>query len=462
MVFSGNFKIHIIVRTLLLLGTSGLFVNLFYTDSYTLTKVLLGGLLVYEVYVMIAYLDKANRELAGFLNSIKYDDFSHTYTAKKTGTSMDGVYDQFNLVIKKFRDVRAEKEAQYQYLRTIVQHVGIGIITFDNDGQIQIINATAKALLGVDLVKNIHQLKGVSPELVASLLELKTGGRDLLKINKKGEEVHLSIYAIELIRSEKQFKLVSIQNIKSELDEKEMDAWQNLIRVLTHEIMNSVTPISSLAATVESELESSLNAEGFSVSNLSVEDLTDFHMAVQTIHKRSEGLIKFVSDFRNLTHIQFPKKEDILLADLLRPILNLLKFDFKANKIEVELNIEPENLTLSADKQQIEQVLINLIKNAIHAMDENEEMNKSSKMTICGCLNEHERVLIKIQDNGSGIDEEAVKKIFIPFYTTKKSGSGIGLSLSKQIMRKHNGNLSVTSTLDEGSEFILSFPAEET
>jgi signal transduction histidine kinase len=213
---------------------------------------------------------------------------------------------------------------------------------------------------------------------------------------------------------------------------------------------------------VESELESSLNAEGFSVSNLSVEDLTDFHMAVQTIHKRSEGLIKFVSDFRNLTHIQFPKKEDILLADLLRPILNLLKFDFKANKIEVELNIEPENLTLSADKQQIEQVLINLIKNAIHAMDENEEMNKSSKMTICGCLNEHERVLIKIQDNGSGIDEEAVKKIFIPFYTTKKSGSGIGLSLSKQIMRKHNGNLSVTSTLDEGSEFILSFPAEET
>lgn len=458
MAYNNNFKVNLIFRVLLILGTCILLVNLFYSDSYTLTKVLVGGLLAYEVYVLIKYLDKTNRELAGFLNSIKYDDFTHTYTTKKTGTSMDGLYQQFNKVIRKFREIRAEKEAQHQYLRTIVQHVGIGIITFDKTGEIQIINSSAKALLGVDLIKNVKQLKSVSKELVNSLMELKTGGRDLMKIEKKGEEVQLAIYAIELMRRDEEFKLISIQNIKSELEEKEMDAWQNLIRVLTHEIMNSVTPISSLAATVESELESQIRADDFKIENISKDDLEDFHMALHTIHKRSEGLIKFVSDFRNLTRIPIPRLEDMLICDLIKPILNLLRFDIEQNKIKINLSIEPDQLMIRADKEQIEQVLINLIKNAIQALGENEEMGKPNEISICAVVESDERILVRIKDNGTGIDEEALKKVFIPFFTTKKSGSGIGLSLSKQIMRKHNGNISVQSVVNEGTEFVLSFP----
>lgn len=458
MAYSNNFKVNLIVRVLLIFCTCILLVDLFYTDSYTLTKVLVGSLLVYEIYVLIKYLDKTNQELAGFLNSIKYDDFTHTYTTKKTGTSMDDLYVQFNNVIKKFREIRAEKEAQHNYLRTIVQHVGIGIITFDKSGEIQIINSTAKSLLGVELLKNVKQLKSVSEELVNSLLELKTGGRDLLKIEKKGEEVQLAIYAIELMRRDEEFKLISIQNIKSELEEKEMDAWQNLIRVLTHEIMNSVTPISSLAATVESELESQIFAEDFKVENISKEDLSDFHMALQTIHKRSEGLIKFVSDFRNLTRIPIPQLEDILICDLIKPILNLLRFDIEQNNIKIDLSVEPEQLMVRVDKEQVEQVLINLIKNAIQAMGENEEFDKANEISIRAAVESDDRITVKIKDNGTGIDEEALKKVFIPFFTTKKSGSGIGLSLSKQIMRKHNGNISVQSVVNEGTEFTLSFP----
>ncbi|WP_422360271.1 sensor histidine kinase [Reichenbachiella sp.] len=458
MAYSNNFKVNLIVRVLLIFCTCILLVDLFYTESYTLTKVLVGSLLIYEIYVLIKYLDKTNQELAGFLNSIKYDDFTHTYSTKKTGTSMDDLYVQFNNVIKKFREIRAEKEAQHNYLRTIVQHVGIGIITFDKSGEVQIINSTAKSLLGVDLLKNVQQLSSVSEELVNSLLELKTGGRDLMKIEKKGEEVQLAIYAIELMRRDEEFKLISIQNIKSELEEKEMDAWQNLIRVLTHEIMNSVTPISSLAATVETELESQIYADDFKVEDISKDDLSDFHMALQTIHKRSEGLIKFVSDFRNLTRIPIPQLEDILICDLINPILNLLRFDIEQNNIKINLSVEPEQLMVRVDKEQVEQVLINLIKNAIQAMGENDELQKPKEISVCAAVESDDRITVKIKDNGTGIDEEALKKVFIPFFTTKKSGSGIGLSLSKQIMRKHNGNISVQSVVNEGTEFTLSFP----
>lgn len=452
-----NFRIVLIVRVVLILLTCFLLVDLFYGESYTLTKVLVSALLAFQIYSLIHYLDKTNRELAGFLNSIKYDDFSHTYSTKKTGTSQDALYDQFNNVIKKFREVRADKEAQYQYLRTIVHHVGIGIITFNNKGEIQIINSAAKNLLGIDMIKNIDQLKSVSEELVNSLFELKTGGRDLMKIKKKGEEVQLAIYAIELVRRDEEFKLISIQNIKSELEEKEMDAWQNLIRVLTHEIMNSVTPISSLAATVESEMEAQLK-DDYNVAELTKDDISDFHMAVSTIHKRSESLIKFVGDFRNLTRIPMPKLAEVKLDEMLNPILNLLKFDIEKEGVAVSLKIEPEGLTIQADREQIEQVVINLLKNAIQAFSENEEHGKDKKIDVCAGINDQDRICIKISDNGSGIDEEALKKIFIPFFTTKKSGSGIGLSLSKQIMRKHNGNITVQSTLGEGTEFVLTFP----
>lgn len=451
-----NFRVILIVRVVVLILTIFLFVDLFYGDSYTLTKVLVIGLLGYEVYALIAFLDKTNRELAGFLNSIKYDDFSNTYTTRKTGSSQDVLYKEFNNVIRKFREIRAEKEAQYQYLRTIVHHVGIGILTFDQDGEVQIINASAKNLLGIDIIRNIKQLKDVSPHLVDSLMELKTGGRDLIKIGKGGEEIQLSIYAIELVRMDKEFKLISIQNIKSELDEKEMEAWQNLIRVLTHEIMNSVTPISSLAATVESELETQLQND-MDTTKMSNEEVSDLHMAVQTIHKRSEGLIKFVSDFRNLTRIPMPKPEDIGVHDLLSHILNLLKFDMDAGSVCLDFKVEPFDLKIHADQEQIEQVLINLIKNAIQALQEEDEMNREKHLKIGAGIDGDDKVFITIADNGPGIEEEALKKIFIPFFTTKKSGSGIGLSLSKQIMRKHHGTISVKSELNAGTEFTLRF-----
>ncbi len=448
-----NLRVNVIVRVILLSLTILLFTHLFYNESYTFTKVLVFLLAAFQVGLLINYLDKSNKEVIGFLESIKYDDFSHTYPNRKGNSTLNLLYKEFNNVIKKFREIRAEKEAQHQYLKTIVQHVGIGIITFDTDGEIQIMNTAAKRLLNISQIKNIRQLSNLSTQLVDSFNALKTGGRDLIKVSKDGEDFQLAIYAIELSMQGKEFKLISLQNIQSELEEKEMEAWQNLIRVLTHEIMNSVTPISSLANTVETELNNQLNNE-LDINQITNEEVEDLHLAVKTIHRRSESLIKFVSDFRNMTRITLPNFEHIKVKDLFDHVITLLQHDMKQAGIDLSLDID-DQLVFSVDQEQVEQVVINLIKNAIQAIASDDK--ELRKITI-NARKESNSVLITIDDTGPGIEEDALKKIFIPFFTTKKNGSGIGLSLSKQIIRNHKGTINVESELGKGTEFSLRFP----
>lgn len=448
-------KYQLTGRIGLLAVTIFYFASLFYGDSFNLTKALILGLIFIEAYLLFKYLEKSNREVIGFLASIKWDDFSHTYPERKDGSSLDQLYTEFNNVMRKFREIRAEKEAHHQYLKTIVHHVGIGIITFEPNGEVQIINAAARKLLGIKHLKNITQLRLVNDQLVEKLRTLRTGGRDLIKIGEDENEIQLAVYAIELVMQGQEFKLVSLQNIQSELEEKEMEAWQNLIRVLTHEIMNSVTPISSLAGTMESEMDE-WREDGRDINNITDEQVEDFHTALHTIHRRSESLIKFVSDFRNMTHITLPNLEDVYVKELIDHVGALLKPDITAANVSLECSVA-DDLKINIDPQQIEQVLINLVKNAVQALEENEEEGKPKRLEIKAVPRPDGGAIIFIIDNGPGIDEEAVKKIFIPFFTTKKNGSGIGLSLSKQIMRHHQGAIGVKSIVDQGTEFSLRF-----
>ncbi|WP_462252194.1 sensor histidine kinase [Ekhidna sp.] len=438
---------------ILLLLTMFLFTSLYYSDSYFFTKFLVFCLTLFQAYSLYQFLEKSNREIVHFLESIHYDDFTNTYPEKKTGSSRDMLYHEFNEILKKFREIRADKEAQHQYLRTIVQHIGIGIITFDVDGEVQIMNNAAKKLLDIKMIKNINQIGRDHPNLQNSFTELKTGGRDLIKITKNDDEVQLAVYAIELSLLGKAFKLVSIQNIQSELEEKEMEAWQNLIRVLTHEIMNSVTPISSLAATVETELDEFLK-NGTKINEIPDDTIEDFYLSVKTIHNRSESLIKFVSDFRNMTRIKLPNLEPVEVEDMIKHVLMLLRPDSEQANIVVNCSVKPA-LTVNIDREQIEQVIINVVKNAIQALAAADKENKS--LTITAMPTDGGGAYISVADNGTGIEEDALKKIFIPFFTTKKNGSGIGLSLSKQIMRKHGGNITAKSQIGEGTEFLLKF-----
>ena len=449
---SNNLRFQIIIRIIAIALTLFLLFQLVNTDAFSLTRILVLILVIVQVIALIKFVDKTNKDIVDFFEAIKNNDFS--IPKRKSGKDAYSHYlhEQFEMVIKTLKKLKLAKDVRQQYLTTIVQHVGIGLITFSETGEVQIMNIAAKRLLKIENIKNVSALNSISEVLVKCFWELKTGGRSLITVEIGGDEQQLSVYAIELNLGDENFKLISLQNIRSELEEKEMEAWQKLVRVLTHEIMNSVTPISSLANTVEGEIVSYLDySEG--KPSIEKEDLEDIHLAVQTIQRRSDGLIRFVNDFRSLTHTPEPKFQMVSVMELFGQISILLKHEISSNHIKFIVNVNPQNLALSIDPELIQQVLINLIKNAVQALEERE--NKI--IELLAYQDEKNNTLFILKDNGPGIEEEAQTKIFIPFFTTKKSGSGIGLSLSRQIMRQHNASISVKSIIDEGTEFILRF-----
>ncbi|MBL0739768.1 GHKL domain-containing protein [Chryseolinea sp. Jin1] len=409
------------------------------------------ALSAYQVKLLVEYMDRSNENLASFLDSIQFDDLSYSFKTESDDPAVRRLHQEMNEAMLKLRSARREKDSEFLFFKNIVMHVGIGLIVFKEDGNIEIFNSAARKLLKINRAVNIRDLNEVSETLVNVFEKLKTGGRELVRLKIGEELVQLSIYAIELTLRNENVKLISIQNIQNELEEKEMEAWQNLVRVLTHEIMNSVTPISSLAAIVEEELKPHVREDNS--EPLTKDQLGDIHLSLQTISKRSEGLIHFVKEFRSLTSIPKPRPVQIDIRTLLEELAMLHRRDLADRSIQLTISVYPEDLTISADKNMIEQVLINLVRNAIQAFEDQE----NKKIEIKVFVNEKSRAVISVKDNGSGIDPEAMEKIFIPFFTTKKTGSGIGLSLSRQIMRQHQGTLSVKSTVGKGTEFFMRF-----
>ncbi len=448
-----NFRFNVIARvtgiTASIFGLSALWGD----SGYTITTVGLGALIIFQIVGLIRHAENSNKEVVDFLNSIRHDDFSQQHKLSGEGKSIHELNKAFNDVLMRFKEVRADKEANYQYLKTIVHHVGIGIISFNKKGEIQIINNAAKRYFKINQLTHIEKLRTFSNELVEKVWHLRTGTRDLVKIYTNDEVIQLAIYAIELNLRGEDYKLITLQDIHSELEEQEMDAWQKLIRVLTHEIMNSIAPISSLAATIGGEVEYlQENAE----NGISAEDLGDMHLAIQTIQRRSEGLIRFVSDFRNLTHVPIPKFSHIKVIDILTRVAVLMGNEMEQSDVEFKMLVEPDTLLITADSEMIEQVLINLVKNAIQALDGCEE-KANKQLFLFAKQDEKSRPFIVVRDNGAGIEKEAIDRIFIPFFTTKKNGSGIGLSLSRQIMRQHKGSITAHSEINVGTDFILKF-----
>ncbi len=432
--------------------TVTIFALAFFTiGGFRLTPALiLLAVTAFQIKQLIEVAGQSNDNLSSFLESIQFDDLSFSFKTQSNDPSVQRLHKEMNEALNKLRASRKEKDSEYQFFKNIVQHVGIGLLTFKKDGAIQIMNSAAKRLLRVNKADHIEDLREVNESLVEAFLKLKTGGRELVRLKTGDEVIQLSIFAIELTLRGEEVKLISMSNIQSELEEKEMEAWQNLVRVLTHEIMNSVTPISSLATIVEEELHDKIQKEQLSCEK---EELEDMHLSLQTISRRSEGLIRFVKEFRNLTHIPKPKLAEVEVKTLLEEMAMLHKKELADKQISISVGVDPDNLHILADKTMIEQVLINLIKNAIQAFDEQSEKSIELK----ALANEKGRAVISVKDNGSGIDTEALEKIFIPFFSTKKTGSGIGLSLSKQIMRQHEGRITVKSKLGEGTEFVLRF-----
>lgn len=446
-----DYKIGLLGRILVFATTIFILAYSILNESGVFVISLLIILVVAQIVFLVRYAESSFKKVRQFLNNIKLSNYSTSYPVKFDGTEIDDLHIEFNAILAKLREDQLEKEANYHYFRTVFQHLSIGLITFEEDGSIQILNTAAKRMLNIQQLNHIEEISKVNKELHYAIHHLRTGGSELIKIVHPDGIMQLSVYVIELVLRDVKFKLVSLQNIQSELEEKEMEAWQNLVRVLTHEIMNSIAPISSLAATIREDLASKHKRD----EAVFMEDLDDYLMGISTIEKRSEGLINFVSDFRSLAHIPNPKFTAIQIADLFERVKLLLKTQLESHQIKMTCSIAPADLLLFADCSLIEQVMINLTQNAIHAVEDSLVKN----IFLNAYIDENGKIIIEVTDSGKGIEEEALSKIFIPFFTTKKKGSGIGLSLSKQILRRHKGNIQVKSKIEEGTTFKLIFNA---
>ncbi len=448
-----SFRLNFILRVVALAVTIFLFVFVLSKNDFHITAGLIFLIVIYQVYEMIKYVEKTNRLLKSFLESIRYSDFTRNFEVEGQSSSFDQLQESFNAVISDFQKIRTEKEEHYFYLQTVIQHIGISLIAFRRDGSVEMINNASKKLFQVNALTKIQDLEHFSPEFVDTLLKLRHGENTLIKVDDGDDILQLAIYATEFKINDRQVILVSIKNIQYELEKQEIESWQKLIRVLTHEIMNSITPISSLSNTLTNILDD------FGMNNVSKfdeddkETIDEVKMALSTIQKRSSGLLHFVDTYRNLTKIPNPNFTIFSVGQLFNNIYMLMKEEMSSRGITCVINVEPESLELSADELLIEQVLINLIKNSIHALEQTEK----PELELRAYLNKRGRISIQTIDNGQGIITEVLDKVFIPFFTTKPKGSGIGLALSKQILRLHGGTIIVHSVPNERTTFTLTF-----
>ena len=339
-----TFQFRFVIRTLLLCATLILFAFFININDFFFVTIAVALLAAYQIYALIQFTGKTNRDISRFLDSIKYDDTSQTFAGDGLGTSFGELNEAFNKVMRKLKDARSEMEIHTRYLNTIIQHVGIGLLAYKPDGKVILINSAAKKLLRIPGLADVNNLTQTYPGLVETLLMLKQSEKKLVKIQtSEGETGYVSIFGRAFLLREQKYILVSLQNIQAELEEKEMEAWQNLIKVLTHEIMNSITPISSMTSTLLDMLGADEKNHRLPAAPLGREEVEEMAEALKTIHQRSQGLTNFVNSYRNMTLIPKPKFRLLSIAEFFKRIEQLMDDKLAANGISFRWSVEPGN-----------------------------------------------------------------------------------------------------------------------
>ena len=445
MIFN-RFNLSIILQVFLIGLNTTLLVWTYSMEYMLITRYSLILLWFIQIILLIRYVQKTNRELSRFLQSIKYNDSTVKFNTE-VRSPFNELYQSFEEVIIAFGKIKAEKEGEYQFFQATIQHIGVGIIAFDETGHIHLCNKAANELLNIRVFINIEALNKIKSGFDETLKKLKPNVPELLKLKIGHEIKQLSFHATNFIIDKKAIKLVSFQDIRNEIEQGEMEAWQGLIRVMTHEILNSVSPITLLSSGLINNLEKH-EKEALETSTENVKDLLQ---GLKVIQSRSKGLSAFVEDYRTSMQIPAPQFKEIKVDYLFSTMETLFAEEFNQKNIQFKA-IAEDDLKIIADQKLIEQVLINLINNAIYFTSK----TKPAEIILSTRIEEQNTIII-VSDNGQGINDEIIDQIFIPFFSTKEKGSGIGLSLSRQIMRLHKGTISVESKKDIGSTFTLKF-----
>lgn len=448
-----NLYINILIRVLLIVATPILFV--FANEKYNdiVININIAALLIIQVILLIRRLNYLNRDLIAFFDSLKYDDSSILLTNEFQNINYLQLSRRLQMVNKQILTLKEKSIKQDHYFKVITEIANVGLLSFNESGTVKLANKALKELLKIQGIANISELNAFHSDFSNIIQTLQSSEQKLLKVkileNNSLKILNLLVKLAEFKTNEEKLKIVSIQDIKNELDEKELESWQKLIRILRHEIMNSIGPISSTIDTLNEIITNPENKKTLDIQELNNDIISDIDSGLKIIKERNIGLQHFVDSFKSISRLPEPKFEKIKIESLFANIALFWKKEFEIKNIEFQSHIEPNLEFILADKNQIEQLIINLIKNSVEA--------NSSQISISAFEEIHDKISIKLTDNGKGIQPEMIDEIFMPFFTTKEQGSGIGLSLARQIMRLHGGSISVQSNPIIETTFLLMF-----
>ncbi|MEL6625614.1 MAG: ATP-binding protein [Bacteroidota bacterium] len=452
-----RFSIQLIIRVLLLLASS-FALTWVIQQAYWFSVAAVLSLMVWQVYALNRYVNETNYSLSKFLEALKGEDYSVYFSPSAKGSSFAELYRDFNAIIGIYKKNKTEKEAQHKHFQQILEQIQLGVISIQledleetqSPNEILFFNRAAGEILGQPRHKYWHRLERQLPWLGKEIRDLSAGGRRLVEWNVGGDRKQLSLDIVYAKFLGQANLIISFQDINMEIEQKEIEAWHNIIRVLAHEMLNSFTPVRSLASTIKLLTE---DEQGALQTEIDHESLNDINLAASTIHKRSAGLMEFVNDYRAISQVPVPRIQSINVRDFLENIYRLMKPELDSHQIEwIPAQVPPRSL-LSIDGKLIEQVLINLIGNSIHALEGRDAPYIRLHFEL-----RSDQAVISVEDNGKGVPKEIMRQIFVPFFTTRKNGSGIGLSLSKSIMRQHKGQLIVHSEEGKFTMMSLVFP----
>ena len=448
-----RFTIEMFIRLAFILATLALISYLIVNTSFYATSLLVILAAIMQILSLINYVNRTNAELTRFLNAIRFNDFSQSFSIEHLGSNFADLNEAFDDIMKSFKETRSKKEEQTHYLKVLVEHVPVPLLVIHQTGEVSLFNNAANRMFGTARTLTLDGLDEYGAEFQRDMFQAKAGQTKLTQITVADikQQVMMSTTQITVFGDRQQ--LVSLQDIQSHLDATELTAWQNLVRVISHEIMNSITPIASLARTASSLVEEAGKAKG------SDPLWDDVSQSIETVARRSEGLMHFVQSYKQLTQMPPPKMQKIVIKPYLLRLQQLMLAEWQeldadeGNSLTLNVEVNPEQLELHGDEQLLDQAMVNLLRNAKDAC----QGVDNPTILLKARMSERSRIIIEVVDNGAGIGAEKLDKIFMPFFTTKQTGSGVGLALTRKIMLVHQGSISVQTTEGEGTVFKLLF-----
>jgi nitrogen fixation/metabolism regulation signal transduction histidine kinase len=448
---SSGFVLSLAIRLVLVGATMAGVVWLVLLPGYHSATLLACFALAVLVLSLWRFVSRTNRDLARFLDAVRFGDNSQRFDFEQAGSGFNHLGKAFTRIMDEMRERRTRQEFDLRHLKALIEHVPVPLMTLHADRSVTLQNNAARRLFGAAHVTRVSDLAQFGPAFARSLEEAIPGERQLVTFVVEGAEYRLALAATEIIIDGKRERLISLQDIQSEIDATQAEAWQDLVRVLTHEIMNSITPVTSLAQTASELVDDVVRQAG--PDSALARELEDVQSAVDTVSRRSNSLMQFIDSYRQISRLAPPEKKRVSLQDLFDTVTNLARAEWDNAHVTLTTRVEPPGLYVYADRDLLEPVLLNLLRNAWQSTSNLAQ----PRIELRGRLNQRGNTVIEVEDNGPGVPDEIATRIFVPFFTTREGGSGVGLALARQVMIAHGGFIRLGQADDGGAVFVLTF-----